>query len=219
MQGIATEMHEYHGEFEVHITVNTPSAKALDEFREWCHARDLKCVRIILARGAHIDQPMATWRRRGTKLSVVVEEAEQRATEMHRAGFPVVRVKVEAGLGNDDVPLQDADTKGHRPGNYFEHHVKLLRSMIAPCEPLVRACETLGAHLSRNAFREAADGREERFVTLRSYEAGQFTSVMKLQELLAALEGLGEQVIACESEYCVYDTNLKVDAGWLCQLA
>jgi hypothetical protein len=210
-------MHDFRGEFEVHITVNTPTIDHLGRFRAWCHERNFKSVRIILARGAHVDQPMATWRRHDTILSAVVAETDRRAVEMNRIGFPVVRVKVETALDNDDVPLQDAEAQLHRPGNYFEHHVKLLRAKTAPCEPLLQTCEKHGAHLSRNAFREIAEDREERFVTLRSYAVGRRSSERQVERLLAALEELGEQVIACESEYCVYDTNLDVDTGWLRQ--
>jgi hypothetical protein len=209
------DMRDYRGEFEVHVTVNTPTQDALDRFREWCRAREFKCVRIELARGAYVDQPMATWRRSGTVLSCVVAEAEQYADEMKSVGFPVVRVKVEAALQNDGIPVQDPDARVHDAGNYFEHHVKLLRATTAPRELLLHACEKFGAHLSRNAFRETANGQEERFVTLRTYAVGRLSSENQLQGLLAVLGEAGEEIIGCESEYCVYDTNLSVDAGWL----
>ena len=54
-------MHTYCGNFEVHLTVG--AAGALDAFRSWCEAERCKCVRIVLARGMHVEQPMATWRR------------------------------------------------------------------------------------------------------------------------------------------------------------
>jgi hypothetical protein len=52
-------------------------------------------------------------------------------------------------------------------------------------------------------------------VTLRCYHAGWATSEWRLQQLLAALKELGEQIIETESEYTVYDTNLALDGGWL----
>jgi hypothetical protein len=210
-------MYDYHGNFEVHITVSTPSEDKFGRFREWCCAKDFKCVRIVLARGVHVEQPMATWRVRDASLSMIVAEAEACAGAIGREGFLVLRVKVEAALQNDDVPCRDSDAVAHRPENYFEHHIKLLRATAAPREALVKACETHGAHFSRNALRETADGFEERFVTLRSYGVGRVSSERRLQELHATLLGLGERIMACESEYCVYDTNLDLDAGWLRQ--
>ena len=158
---------------------------------------------------------MATWRRLDTMLPAVVTEAEQCALEMKRAGFHVVRVKIEATLANEEIPLHDADAKEHPAENYFEHHIKLLRVATASSNLLLDACEKHGAYLSRNAFRELRDGQQERFVTLRSYGVGRMSSEKQLQQLLNVLQGLQEQIIGCESEYCVYDTNVSLDAGWL----
>jgi hypothetical protein len=208
-------MRDYRGHFEVHITVLAATTALLGRFAEWCRIRELKCVRIVLARGEHVEQPMATWRRSNTTLPLIVEEAQRCAAELTGMAIPVVRVKVEASPHNQEVPLHDADATAHGADNYFEHHVKLLRDTTAPCQGLLRACEQYGAHLSRNAFREVAQGQEERFVTLRSYGVGWIASQRQLQLLLAALNELGEQVVEHESEYCVYDSNLALDAGWL----
>ena len=208
-------MRHYCGDFEVHLTVLAPDKPRLVRFQEWCRIREYKCVWIVLARGEHVEQPMATWRRRDTNLTRVLEEAEHHARELKRDAIPVVRVKVEAAPHNDEIPLVDADALAHPVGNYFEHHVKLLRDKTAPCEALVRVCQRFGAHLSRNAFREAGAGQEERFVTIRSYSVGWVSSEQQLRQLLVVLKGIGEQIIEYESEYCVYDSNLRLDAGWL----
>lgn len=161
---------------------------------------------------------MATWRRQDKELSQVVEEAECRALELNRMAISVVRLKVEASPTNEEVPQDDDVVPVHAAGAYFEHHVKLLRDQAAPSEALLRACEQCGAHLSRNAFREVGAGQEERFVTLRSYGVGWRSSERQLRQLRAVLQGLGEQIIEQESEYCVYDSNIGLDAGWLGRL-
>lgn len=208
-------MREYHGDFETHVTVQTADAAALARFRDWCQQHGCKCVQIVLARGAHVDQPMATWRRRETDLSAVLIEARALVDDLNGHGCLVVRLKVEAAPGNRDVPQDDGSAIDADPGCYFEHHVKLLLPAAAPRDVLVQTCELHGAHLSRNAFREAAGGLEERFVTLRGYRGGRTTAERQLQQLLAALQALGEQIVEHESEYCVYDSNLALDAGWL----
>ena len=202
----------------MHITVLAGGQPALLRFQEWSRIRECKCVWIVLACGVHVEQPMATWRRQETNLSRVVEEAERCAADLNRAAIPVVRVKVEAALHNDEIPLHDADAASHAAGNYFEHHVKLLRDRSAPSQALLQACEQHCAHLSRNALREVEAGRQERFVTLRSYGTGRISSECQLQQLLAALRELGEKIVEIESEYCVYDSNLALDAGWLDRL-
>jgi hypothetical protein len=208
-------MREYQGDFEVHLTVRAADEAALARFRAWCGERGVKCVRIVLARGAHVEQPMATWRTRDARLSGVRSEAAKLAAEVAALGLPVVRAKVEADPDNAEVPQADADAPLDEPRNYFEHHVKLLRDAAAPRESLLELCERHGAHLSRNALRPVSQGREERFVTLRSYGVGRESSELALQALLADLAAQGEQILEHESEYCVYDSNLELDAGWL----
>jgi len=208
-----TLIQNYRGSFEVHLTIR--AAGALDAFRAWCEVERCKCVRIVLARGELVEQPMATWRRANTVLPDVLAEATKRAQDLERAGFAVVRLKIEADPSNDDVPATDDDALRQPSGNYFEHHVKLRRATAAGSEVLLCVCLDHAAHLSRNAWRKPADGFEERFVTLRSYRLGRFASEQRLQRLLAALEGANEQIIAVESEYTVHDSNLRLDAGWL----
>src|SRR5581483_10691070 len=133
-------MRHYRGDFEVHLTVLTPDKPRLARFQEWCRIRECKCVWIVLARGEHVEQPMATWRRHDTNLARVLEEAERFAEELNRDATPVMRVKLEAAPYNDEIPLGDADALVHPVENYFEHHVKLLRDKTAPREALVHAC-------------------------------------------------------------------------------
>jgi hypothetical protein len=208
-------MREYRGEFEVHITVGLPDRGGRDRFLDWCRIHDFKFVHIILDRGDHIDQPMATWRRSQASLTTVLAEARVIATELQKIAFSVIRVKVEVDTLNQDVPQFDEEAIGHAASNYFEHHVKLLRDRPAPCDRLLRVCVEQQAHLSRNSWREPSQGKEERFVTSRYYRVGSASSRSQLQQLLECLNELGEQVIDVESEYCVYDTNLDLDRGWL----
>jgi hypothetical protein len=208
-------MRNYFGDFEVHLTVQAADDAAIGRFRAWCGERGYKCVRIVLARGRHVEQPMATWRRRGVALPAVREEAERSAADIHCAGFPITRVKIEAAPHNDEIPVHDSDAADHDASNYFEHHIKLLRGVAAPRGPLIEVCERHAAHLSRNAFRQPAEGTEERFVTVRFYGVGRATSEAQLQALLGALVELGEMIVEHESEYCVYDSNVELDAGWL----
>jgi hypothetical protein len=207
-------MTEYTGHFEVHLTACTGDRGDTARFADWCRGRGLKCVHIVLARGESADQPMATWRRSSTRLSAVLAEADRLAGVAVAAGFAVVRLKVEADPSNADVPVSDDAADTHPPECYFEHHVKLRRPPDTPRDALLAVCERHMAHLSRNAFRD--DGEvEERFVTQRAYGVGRLTAAVRLDRLLTELRRIGEDVIESESEFCVSDTNLNLDAGWL----
>jgi hypothetical protein len=208
-------MREYPGEFEVHVTAWLTGQGGWERFHDWCALHQCKSVHIVLDRGEHADQPMATWRRSRTSLTPVLAESQLIAAELHTARFPVVRIKVEAGMLNQDVPRSDEEANRHAASHYFEHHVKLLRDRTAPCDRLLRVCMDQQVHLSRNAWRNRGQGLEERLVTLRSYRIGRMSSDRRLRQLLDSLNEIGEQVIEVESEYCVYDSNLDLDRGWL----
>jgi hypothetical protein len=208
-------MRDYNGDFEVHVTVRSVDDAILHRFQEWCHDRQVKCLRIVLSRGKFHQQPMATWHRYGSTLPKVHQEAERCAIELDRSAIPIARVKIEASPNNEGIPVDDADALGHDAANYFEHHVKLLRAKCSPRDYLLQTCDRHGAHLSRNAFRVVDRDKEEQFVTFRSYRTGRINSERRLQELLIALTELGEKILEHETEYCVYDSNLSLDAGWL----
>jgi hypothetical protein len=206
-------MLNYRGNFEIHLTVE--KTEQLEKFRAWCEAEGCKCVWIVLDRGRHVQQPMATWRRAGTILPRVLEQARQRAWMLEQAGFRVVRVKIEADPSNDQVPMSNEAASFEPAGCYFEHHVKLRRRVDADRERLLQICRSHSAHLSHNAWRTSVDGAEERFVTLRSHGLGRPEAEQQLERLLAALGVAGEHILEVESEYSVYDSNLALDDGWL----
>jgi hypothetical protein len=106
-------LRAYHGEFEVHMTVGLPGQGGRDQFLDWCRIQYCKFVHIVLVRGDHVDQPMATWRRSQASLTDVLAEARAMATELEEAAFSVVRVKVEADTLNQDVPQLDEEAIGH----------------------------------------------------------------------------------------------------------
>jgi hypothetical protein len=208
-------MPEYFGEFEVHVTVQLVDPASRNRFQDWCAHHQCKPVHIMLAQGEHAEQPMATWWRSRTSLTSVLVEARILEADLQSAGFSVVRIKVEAGLRNQDIPPLDTEVNAHVDSNYFEHHIKLLRDRTASSDRLLGVCVNQSAHLSRNARRDRTHGKEERFVTVRSYRMGQEASFRQLRQLLDSLNEIGEQVLEVDSEYCVFDSNLDLDRGWL----
>ncbi|MGW1553627.1 hypothetical protein [Streptomyces sp. NPDC002346] len=102
---------EFAGEFETHLTVRLGTATgAMDASARLEHraARmGLKLTRIVLDRGAMPDQPVLTETGRGT-LTERQAATLLRSAELRAAGFPVIRVKIEASPWNADIP-QTAD--------------------------------------------------------------------------------------------------------------
>ncbi|MFB6818542.1 hypothetical protein ACFCV8_28770 [Streptomyces sp. NPDC056347] len=213
---------EFEGEFETHLTVRIDSragegAGAGREFgrlERWARERGLGLTHIVLDRGATPDQPMLTERGRGT-LSGQRAAADRRAAELRAAGFPVVRVKIEAAPWNADVPGSAAEAAALPPGLHFEHHVKLLLSGEPEADVARRVAERHGARLSRNARRLTGPRSHERFVTQRCHAVGRPGARAELDSLLDALHDAGLEVLEVEEEFVVHDDRPAVDAGWL----
>ncbi|MFF3528302.1 hypothetical protein ACFYX5_16705 [Streptomyces rubiginosohelvolus] len=199
-----------------------------DELRRlerWAALRpDVKFTHIALARGRTASQPMLTLR--GSRPSYEGELAAVRETGAALAGdgFAVARVKVECAPWAAEVPRDDADVVGseHPHGRrHFEHHVKLLLDEAGGDAADGRRAELVavavrhGAHVSWNARRVRADGREERFVTQRCHRTGDRRAAPALDALLAELAACGYEVVDVEREYVLLDSGPELDEGWL----
>jgi hypothetical protein len=201
---------DFAGDFEVHLTVGPGDVDALER---WAHPQGLKLTHIVLNRGRTVSQPMLTLRASGVLL--VARAAAERTTGLLRsAGFAVRRMKIEAAPWNDGVPLTDEEAVAQPGHRYFEHHVKLV---LDPGDPgdLVAVAVPHGAHVSRNARRVRADGRQERFVTQRCRRVGDRTAAARLDALTGVLRAARYDIASVEREYVVVDTDASLDDGWI----
>ncbi|MER7844152.1 hypothetical protein ABTZ03_09405 [Kitasatospora sp. NPDC096077] len=223
------------GAFEVHLTVGPGAAEALAAWaaghgqghgHDDDHGPRLKFTHILLDRGASPSQPMLTLRADGTLAEAAAVTARVGA-RLGRAGFTVLRAKIEATPWAEGVPVSDEDAVSHGAGRYFEHHVKLLLPAPAPTPSNVPGADPArlaeltelavrhGAHLSRNPRRVRADGRREWFVTQRCRLVGLDTAGRRLAELLRDLAADGREITSVEREFVVVDSDGTLDAGWI----
>lgn len=201
----------FSGEFETHLSV-AGNVGQLPDLQRWAERHGWRCLHIVLARGGSTSQPMITRRARGN-LADQLLVASEHAEKLAMAGFPVMRIKVEAAPSNADVP--QADGEARCADRYFEQHIKLLLASGADEAALAAVAMRHGAHLSRNALCVREDGHSERFVTQRCARVGRRGAQRRLDALLADLQPLGHAVLDVEQEYVVYDSNEALDAGWI----
>ncbi|MFJ9774436.1 hypothetical protein ACIRVF_24905 [Kitasatospora sp. NPDC101157] len=204
------------GAFEVHLTVGPGAAEAL---AAWADGHGLKFTHILLERGASPSQPMLTLRADGT-LAEVAALTDQVGGRLRRAGFTVLRAKIEATPWAEGVPASDEDAVPHGAGRYFEHHVKLLLPAPAGAPDTARLTALAvrhDAHLSRNPRRVREDGRREWFVTQRCRLVGLDTAGRRLEALLRDLAADGHEVVSAEREFVVVDSHEGLDAGWIAE--
>jgi hypothetical protein len=199
------------GDFEVHLTVEPGAAEAL---AAWADGHGLKFTHILLARGAAPSQPMLTLRADGT-LAEAAAETSRTAGRLARAGFTVLRAKIEATPWAQGVPASDEEAAAHGARRYFEHHVKLLLPGPDHTAGLAGLAVRHDAHLSRNPRRVREDGRCEWFVTQRCRLVGLDTAGRRLEALLRDLAADGREVASVEREFVVLDSDEALDAGWI----
>lgn len=192
--------------FELHLTIDDPGPDRLDAFAAWCRQQGAKPIIIELARGAVTQQPMLGKVVYSANLQEALATAEALSDALQTAGFIGKRIKIE-------IPAYCAaqiepSANGFTP--YYEWHAKV--PYIDP-ERLLNIALEHGAHLSRNAISGVSGSR---FVTLREY--GAFHT---FQERTAALQSAlllgGWEILKLESEYCIYDSDISLDRGWLPQ--
>jgi hypothetical protein len=213
-RGVSAAEPSYAGLFESHVSVEARDVQTLERFRETCAEVGVKCLLIELSRGVTRSQPMANSFHHGT-FQQARSEAMDLAKFLAGRGFPVLRVKIEAAPDNCDIPETDEHTKSLAPENYFEFHAKLILPGEGTIASVRAVCEPHGAHLSANVFKRLDEGKVERFVTLRQYGVGRDTADARLAELLRSLDGIGCSPMKVVREYCVFDSNLSLDDGWL----
>lgn len=193
----------WRGAFEAHLTVDAADGDARAAFAALCNALGVKCVLIELAEGVHPSQPMTASHHVGELAGEVVPAIHALRDRLAAAGFPPVRVKVEA-LALDGLRAT--------PGGYFEFHAKLRLPAGGDPAAVLAICRRHGAHLSRNA-RERAAAHEDRFATLRVATADRAAAEAAFDALLAALAAF--PIVATKREYTVFDGRVALDAGWL----
>jgi len=187
------------GTFEAHVTIDAGDAATRERFRAAC---------------ATLSQPMTATYHRG-ELAAVAEEVAALSRAVRGAGFDVTRVKLEAVATNDGLPETDEEAAAFPQENYFEFHVKALLPADADVEALRACCARHDGRLSSNALKSDNEGRRERFVTLRVYNAGRRNAFARfdalVSDLLAAGYALGNRL----REYTLYDSAARLDAGWI----
>lgn len=102
----------------------------------------------------------------------------------------------------------------------------------ADVETLQKLVQEYSAKLSNNSLKKLENGFVHRFVTQRMYNVGKETAEASLNACMKALEAAGMieekecgtininiyagyTIASRMREYAVYDTNVKLDAGWI----
>jgi len=159
---------------------------------------------IELSRGDFIKQPMFNQVTSQRNLDGAKAVAKVISEELDSNGFIVNRVKIEV----PDFHATSFQSNPTRTTNYFEWHGKINYHQVSELNAL---CNEFSVHLSRNSLKNEADFR---FITLREFGA-QKTFQSRVAHLTGELINGGWKITKQQAEYCVFDSKVSLDNGWL----
>lgn len=186
--------------YELHLTT-VPDAD-IDRWARTCDELAIKPLVIELEGGEHPRQVMMAATYQGTDpgaftWSMRIQE------NLVKAGFPVVRAKME-------VPLDKASC--YSTPAYHEAHVKCLLSPDE-VEDNLYAAEINGWAASRNALYPSAEGLEKWYFTQRMYDCSYLVAGERLAFSFSQMPMRG--TVRLEKETVITDTCPGLDEGWL----
>jgi hypothetical protein len=191
--------------FEIHLTTKNLSNEQISDFESICNDLKGKAILIELSRGKVAKQPIFTKTLELQTSQMALVNAKKYAAQFTNNNFPISRVKIE-------IPYQFVNktqiSKKNNQKTYFEWHGK-----IKPLEikNLSQVCEKHAVHLSKNSLK----GEEnKKFLTMREYGTKELFE-QRLNKLKKNLMNSGGILYKEETEYCIYDSNVILDEGWL----
>lgn len=206
--------------FEIHITVEDA---IVEDFKAACSSLGVKPIFLALQ-----DRDGNARMRDVMTSSVHLGDSTTALVEMHRIanglkdhGFRVVRNKIETVPWHPAAPSDVDGVRSMPQGCYFESHLNILVK-AATDEDRERVqgrlkgyATVLGAHLSRNIFKEYSPTEFTVMMTLRSYDATRETFQIKVDKLVAGLKEGGFEMEKIIVEFAIYDDKNAHDAAWL----
>lgn len=189
-------------EFEIHITVNPLKSVSVDSFTEICHKLGGKPLLIELSKGIYCQQLMMTKCLSENNLEQILRVCKNDCEIFTLKAFVPNRIKVEVDADFADL------FKEKNQQNYFEWHGK---TELKFHKKLLEICGKHNAHLSKNSLKGENNAR---FITLR--ETGKKSHFENRISLLTKdLHENGWEILKQQSEFCIFDSNISLDKGWL----
>lgn len=210
--------------FEIHVTVKSEDVN-IEHFKLVCKNTGVKPIllNLELNNKAELNDLMTSSKMFGTNREAF-EESERISNELEKAGFFVLRKKIETVPWHPSSPQ---DEKSNIPsGCYFESHIGII---ISPSEKdklskfvqedIYKKNLPGTAKLSRNFFKKSNNDKEKfvNMLTYRSFTSCHINFNKDVEIIKKELEKNGYffEKDKVEIEWAIYDTNSKHDAEWM----
>lgn len=218
---LLTQLKTYAGCYECHITVDLgeqANTTSLTAFEAACETLGAKVIVIQLSNGQTPLQPMLSKFMQGEAEQIVADINAMR--DALARDFCVVRLKVEAGIDNNNIPQTDAAISALAESCYFEHHIKMCLPIGMDLSALQHQLATYHGYVSKNARSIVQNNnsnkskQEYRFVTQR-FRRGNDYAVQQLEALLDFLHTQSIDTQKVIREFNIFDSYADLDAGWM----
>lgn len=190
---------------ELHITCHALHNDEIEIFEDFCYTINAKPIVILLRQGVCVQQPMISKLLDCSTREELRQEVNFIIKAFRKNDYEIIRVKME-------VPPWECENAirmfRKEEDNYFEWHGKIHLEDEIQIVPLLAKCS---GHLSRNILKK---NPRAKFITIRDYTTKE--SIMdKISSLKKGLLKRKISLIKEELEYCVFDSNISLDNGWI----
>lgn len=184
-------------EFQIHITVKPLFDDWKNSFLNLCDKVNVKPVLIKLPNGKYPEQTMFTYLVKEDLLDKAKDKVNKICEFFIENKFEVIRKKIEISPEENYNYISEC--------NYYEWHCKVVDTNL---EHFQNICKDLNAYVSKNNLESG-----QRFITIRGYNREEFyKNTDKVRFVL-----LENSIIIVKEkfEYCIYDSLLELDDGWV----
>ena len=202
--------------YEIHVTVRT---NEVERFQEVCKAMGVKPIILELQKksGDVLCEVMTS-----STISTddpTIGEAKvamiRTCSNLSKERFVVVRAKIETVPWHPLAPSEH-NGKFHYDGSHFETHFGVIVKNIDDFENLKKLAKRHSLHLSRNTFKQLADGSYIQMATRRSYTLLKEDFELLVDTISSELAMMG---LTTEKppviEFAILDTDQSHDDQWL----
>ena len=207
----------YSGIFECHITVALPpnQPEKLLLFENICKNLGGKAIIIQLTNGITPTHPMIGKILKGDA-DAVLSQILALIDGLSRY-FSIIRLKIEAGISNNNLPVTTKDAELLPSSCYFEYHLKMLLDKAYDLKQLRALFLPYHGYVSKNTLKKDNNNNshwESRFVTQR-FRLSKMEAEEHLSELLVFVNTQNIKIQKVIREFNIFDSNSDLDAGWI----
>jgi phosphoribosyl-ATP pyrophosphohydrolase len=201
--------------FEMHVTIK--EAPDVNSFVQACAILKVKPIILDLQLQSQgvIKDVMTSSVYFGKNNTDALAELNRIADGLTRAGFEVVRRKIETVPWHPAAPSQKHANPVMPKDAYFECHLNVRLENPERRQELEALAHYNDCHLSRNTFKRLANGTSTVMMTLRRYKGTSEEVQDTISHIKGQLETSGFPVEKEIVEFSLYDSKVTHDAEWI----